>query len=64
MERSSKHEIVVTSELAHARMELAVVDETARFADYEEREDDPVSISLVTTRWHSNIHLAGSCGNC
>lgn len=45
MKRSSEHEVVVASELAHARMKLAVVDETARFADYEERKHHPGLIS-------------------
>jgi len=45
MKRSGEHEVVVASELAHARVELAVVDETARFADYEERKHDPGLVS-------------------
>ena len=42
MEGTSQHEVVVAGELAQARMELAVVDEAARFADDEEGEDNPV----------------------
>jgi hypothetical protein len=41
MERSSEHKVVIASELAHARVELAVVNEAARLADYEEREHHP-----------------------
>jgi hypothetical protein len=39
---SGKHEVVIAGELAHARVEFAVVDETASFADNEERKDDPI----------------------
>jgi hypothetical protein len=42
VEGSGEHEVVIASELAHARVELAVVDETARFTDDEECEDHPV----------------------
>jgi hypothetical protein len=42
MKGPGEHEVVIASELAHARVELAVVDETARFADYEKREDHPL----------------------
>ena len=41
MKGTSKHEVVVASELAHACVKLAVVDEPARFADHEKCEDDP-----------------------
>lgn len=41
MKRSSEHEIVIAGELAHARVELAIVDETARLADDEQREHHP-----------------------
>jgi hypothetical protein len=41
MERSSEHEIVIAGELAHARVELAIVNETARLADDEQREHHP-----------------------
>jgi hypothetical protein len=42
VEGTSQHEVVIAGELAQARMELAVVDEAARFADNEKGEDDPV----------------------
>jgi hypothetical protein len=35
-------EVVVAGELAHARVEFAVVDEAAGLVDYEEGEDNPV----------------------
>jgi hypothetical protein len=41
MERASKHQIVIACELAHARVEFAIVYETAGLADDEERKDDP-----------------------
>jgi hypothetical protein len=41
VEGSSEHEVVIAGELAHARVELAVVDEPARFTDDEQREDHP-----------------------
>lgn len=41
MKGTSEHEVVVASEFAHACMELPVVDETARFADHEQGEDNP-----------------------
>lgn len=41
MKRSSKHEVVIASKLAHARVELSIVDEAARLADYEQREHHP-----------------------
>jgi hypothetical protein len=41
MERASKHQVVIACELAHARVEFAIVYETAGLADDEEREDDP-----------------------
>jgi hypothetical protein len=40
---AGEHEEIIARELVHARVELAVVDQTACFADYEECEDDPVA---------------------
>jgi hypothetical protein len=36
-----KSEVVIAGELAHARVELAVVHETTRFVNDEEGEDNP-----------------------
>jgi len=41
MKGAGESEVVVAGELAHALVELAVVDEAAGFVDDEEREDDP-----------------------
>jgi hypothetical protein len=41
MKRTSEHEVVIAGELAHARVELAIVDETARLADDEQRKHHP-----------------------
>jgi hypothetical protein len=41
VERAGDHEEIVTGELVQARVELAVVDQAAGLADYEERKDDP-----------------------
>lgn len=38
---ASEHKIVITAKLAHARVELAIVDQAAGFAYHEERKDNP-----------------------
>lgn len=48
MEGPSKHKVVIAGKLVHARMKLAVVDEAARLAYYEERKDNPVTVSYNT----------------
>lgn len=42
MEGASKSKVVIASQLAHARVEFAVVNKTTGFVDDEERKDDPV----------------------
>jgi hypothetical protein len=41
MKGPSEHEVVIASKFAHARVELAIIDEAARLADYEQREHHP-----------------------
>jgi hypothetical protein len=42
VEGPGEHEVVVATELGHARVELPVVDQATGFADYEEGEYNPV----------------------
>jgi hypothetical protein len=37
-----QHEVVVATELGHARVELPIVDQTTGFTDYEEGKYNPV----------------------
>jgi hypothetical protein len=43
VERAGDHEKIVTGEFVQACVKLAVVDEAAGLADYEERKDDPIA---------------------
>lgn len=56
MKGPGEHQVVIACELAHACVELAVVNETARLADYEEREDDPGIVSDWVKLRTGNIH--------
>lgn len=38
---TSEHEVVIAGKFAHARVELAIVDQAAGFAYHEERKDNP-----------------------
>ena len=42
----SEHQVVIAGELAQANMELPIVNQPTGFADDEEREDDPVIMSV------------------
>lgn len=55
MEGTCKHEQIIARQLVHATMKLAVVDEAASFADYEEREDDPT---------FDQLHIEETAGAC
>jgi hypothetical protein len=41
VEGTSENQKVIAGELAHARMELSIVDETSGLAYDEERKDNP-----------------------
>jgi hypothetical protein len=42
MEGAGEHKEVIARKFIHARMEFAVVDQAAGFADNEEREYNPI----------------------
>ena len=50
MKGAGEHEEVIAVELLETGVELAVVDQTAGLAYYEEREDDPGGVNCAVGR--------------